>query len=52
MGFVVAIALVLVAGFTLLVGVTAWSIIAGSHGPLHRQTRVDREFQRIVRQLQ
>lgn len=52
MGFVVAAALLLVVGFSLFVGVTAWSIVAGSHGPIHRQTRVDREFKRIVRQLQ
>ena len=52
MGFIVAVALLLVVGFSVFVAVTAWSIMAGSHGPVHRQTKVDREFNRIVRQLQ
>lgn len=52
MGLVVTLAVLLVIGFTIMVAVTAWSILAGSHGPVHRQTRVDREFNRIVRQLQ
>lgn len=52
MGLIVAAALLLVVGFALFIAATAWSILAGSHGPIHRQTRVDREFNRIVRQLQ
>ncbi len=52
MGVIVAVALLLIVGFAILVAATAWSIVAGSHGPMHRQTKVDREFDRIVRQLQ
>lgn len=52
MGIISLVALALVIGFSIVVGVTAWSILAGSHGPVHRQTKVDREFHRIVRQLQ
>ena len=52
MGLIVALALIVIVGFALFIAATAWSIVAGSHGPIHRQTRVDREFHKIVRQLQ
>ncbi len=52
MGYIVAAALLLVLAFGVLIAVTAWSVLAGSHGPVHRQTKVDREFNKIVQQLQ